>query len=126
MNTLMGLDSSGNPIDVEAHNKAAGRGINKDNIEFKRATEIFKDTRFVLISDNMKMEDIVPGELEDTYFLFSFQNLCNNQGNINKLFQHRGTFHNPAGYYEIILYIDGVEQIVILDDFFLLKKEKMN
>ena len=117
MNTLMGLDSNGNPIDAEAYNKAVGGGIKKDNIEFKRATEIFKDSRLVLISDNMKMEDIVPGELEDTYFLFAVQNLCKNPGNINKLFQYNGTFYNSSGYYEIVLYIDGVEQIVIVDDY---------
>ena len=122
MNTLLGLDSSGNPIDKEAYNKASGGAINKDNIEFKRATEIFKDERFVLISDSMQMEDIVPGELKDDYFLFAVQNLCKNPGNINKLFEFSGTFHNPKGYYEIVLYIDGEKQIVIVDDYLPVKK----
>ena len=102
MNTLLGLDSSGNPIDKEAYNKASGGAINKDNIEFKRATEIFKDERFVLISDSMQMEDIVPGELKDDYFLVAVQNLCKNPGNINKLFEFSGTFHNPKGQKDIM------------------------
>ena len=41
------------------------------------------DTRYTLIADNMKMDDIVPGQIDDTYFLFAVQNLCKNPGNIN-------------------------------------------
>ena len=122
MNTLLGLDSSGNPIDQAAYNKAVGGAIKKDEIEFKRAAEIFKSERVVLISDNMQMDDIVPGELEDDYFLFAVQNLCKNPGNINKLFKYCGNFQNPKGYYELVFYIDGVEQIVIVDDFLPVKK----
>ena len=71
----------------------------------------------------MGMDDIVLGEIDDTYFLFAVQNLCKNPGNINKLFQYNETkFQNPKGYYEIALYIDGVEQIVIVDDYLPVKK----
>jgi hypothetical protein len=122
MNTLLGLDSSGNPIDQAAYNKAVGGAIKKDEIEFKRAAEIFQGERIVLISDNMQMDDIVPGELEDDYFLFAVQNLCKNPGNINKLFKYCGNFQNPKGYYELVFYIDGVEQIVIVDDYLPIKK----
>ena len=119
--SLLGLDSNGAPIDQEAYNKAIGGLINKDNIEFKRASEIYKE-RYVLIADNMQMDDIVPGEIDDTYFLFSVQNLCKNPGNINKLFAKDGKFFNPDGYYELLLYIDGQPQIVIVDDYLPVKK----
>ena len=122
-NSLLGLNSEGNPIDQEAYDKAIGGLIKKDEIEFKRATEIYGcGTRFVLISDNMKMDDIVPGEIDDSYFLFSVQNLCKNPGNINKLFKKSGTYFNPDGYYELILFIDGKPQIVIVDDYLPVKK----
>ena len=85
--------------------------INKDDVEFKRASEIY-ESRYVLISDNMKMEDIVPGQIEDTYFLFAVQNLCKNPGNINKLFEKNIQFKRVDGYYEIIFYINGSQQII--------------
>ena len=121
--SLLGLDSEGNPLDKESYGKAINGLIKKDEIEFKRATEIYKEnTRFVLISDNMKMDDIIPGDLNDAYFLFSVQNLCKNPGNINKLFTKAGNYYNPNGYYELILYIDGKPQIVIVDDYLPVKK----
>ena len=119
--SLLGLDSNGTPIDQEAYNKAIGGLINKDNIEFKRASEIYTE-RYVLIADNMQMDDIVPGEIDDTYFLFSVQNLCKNPGNINKLFVKGGKFFNPDGYYELLLFINGQPQIVIVDDYLPVKK----
>ena len=119
--SLLGLDSNGTPIDQEAYNKAIGGLINKDNIEFKRASEIYTE-RYVLIADNMQMDDIVPGEIDDTYFLFSVQNLCKNPGNINKLFVKGGQFFNPDGYYELLLFINGQPQIVIVDDYLPVKK----
>ena len=121
--SLLGLDSEGNPLDKESYDKAINGLIKKDEIEFKRATEIYKEnTRFVLISDNMKMDDIIPGDLNDAYFLFSVQNLCKNPGNINKLFTKAGNYYNPNGYYELLLYIDGKPQIVIVDDYLPVKK----
>ena len=119
--SLLGLDSNGTPIDQEAYNKAIGGLINKDNIEFKRASEIYTE-RYVLIADNMQMDDIVPGEIDDIYFLFSVQNLCKNPGNINKLFVKGGKFFNPDGYYELLLFINGQPQIVIVDDYLPVKK----
>ena len=119
--SLLGLDSNGTPIDQEAYNKAIGGLINKDNIEFKRASEIYTE-RYVLIADNMQMDDIVPGEIDDIYFLFSVQNLCKNPGNINKLFVKGGQFFNPDGYYELLLFINGQPQIVIVDDYLPVKK----
>ena len=122
--SLLGIGSNGNPIDQEAYDKAIGGLIKKDEIEFKRAHQIFeqKNERYVLIADNMKMDDIIPGEIDDTYFLFSVQNLCKNPGNINKLFLKNSDFFNPHGYYELLLFINGKPQIVIVDDYLPVKK----
>ena len=115
VNSLMGLDSNGNPLDKEAYTNANGKYINPQKVEFLRASEIFKDTRYVLISDKMDMNDIVPGALEDSYFLSSVQNLCKVPSNINRLFKTK--IMNPDGYYELILNIDSKPQIVVVDDY---------
>ena len=120
-NSLMGKDSNGNPIDNEAYTNANEKYINPTKIEFLRASEIFKDSRYVLISDKMDMSDIVPGELEDSYFLVSVQNLCKFQANINKIFKTK--IMNPDGFYELILNIDGKPQIVIVDDYLPVDKD---
>ena len=92
-----------------------GSSIDSSKVEFLRASEIFEGTRYVLISDKMDMKDIVPGQLEDSYFLSSVQNLCKVPANINRLFKSK--IMNPDGYYELILNIDGQPQIVIVDDY---------
>ena len=120
-NSLMGKDSNGNPIDNEAYTNANEKYINPTKIEFLRASEIFKDSRYVLISDKMDMSDIVPGEIEDSYFLISVQNLCKVPANINKLFKTK--IMNPDGFYELILNIDGKPQIVIVDDYLPVDKD---
>ena len=120
-NSLMGKDSNGNPIDNEAYTNANGKYINPTKIEFLRASEIFKDSRYVLISEKMDMNDIVPGELEDSYFLCSVQNLCKVPAHINKLFKTK--IMNPDGFYELILNIDGKPQIVIVDDYLPVNKD---
>ena len=120
-NSLMGLDSNGNPIDKDAFTNANGKYINPEKVEFMRASEIFKNDRYVLISDKMDMNDIIPGALEDSYFLSSVQNLCKVPKNINRLFKTQ--IMNPDGYYELILHIDGKPQIVIVDDYLPVDKD---
>ena len=120
-NSLLGLDSSGNPIDQEAYTNANGSKINSEKIEFLRASEIFKGSRYVVISDTIDMDDIVPGQLEDTYFLCSVQNLCRKKANIDKIF--KTNIMNPDGYYELVLFIEGKPQIVIVDDYLPVDKD---
>ena len=114
-NSLMGLDSSGNPIDKDAYTNANGKYINPQKVAFMRASEIFQNDRYVLISDKMDMNDIVPGELDDSYFLASVQNLCKTPAYINRIFKTK--IMNPDGYYELVLNIEGKPQIVIVDDY---------
>ena len=120
-NSLMGLDSSGNPIDKEAYSNANGKYINPQKVKFMRASEIYKNDRYVLISDKMDTNDIVLGDLEDSYFLISVQNLCKVPMNINRLFKTK--IMNPDGYYELVLNINGKPQIVILDDYLPVDKD---
>ena len=117
-NSFFGLDSNGNPTNQEGFNKAQAV-ISQGDLVFKRAKDLFgqSGSRYTLISDNIKMEDIIPGKIDDIYFLFAVQNLCQKQGRLNNLFRFNETFVNPYGYFEITFYINGVEQIVIVDDY---------
>ena len=61
------------------------------------------------------MDDVIQGKLGDCYFLSSVENLCKFPSLIMKLFKTKEK--NADGFYEILLYIDGRPQIVIVDDY---------
>ena len=61
------------------------------------------------------MDDVIQGKLGDCYFLSSVANLCKFPSLIMKLFKTKEK--NADGFYEILLYIDGRPQIVIVDDY---------
>ena len=97
-----------------------GSSIDTSKVEWLRASEIYSNVRYVLLSDNIDMNDIVQGQLENSYFLSSVQNACKVPANINRLF--RTKIMNPDGYYELILIIGGIPQIVIVDDYIPVEK----
>ena len=112
-NSLLGLDYSGNPIDPQAYEKYAKK-IDTDKIGFFRPKEIFGDD-YYLFTDKIEEDDIKQGGLGDCYFLSSLVSLCKYPGIIKKIFKQSSK--NENGFYEIILYIDGIRQIVIVDDY---------
>ena len=117
-NSLLGLDSNGQPIDKTAYSEKA-RNINTSQIGFARASEIFR-SGYKLFSEKIEMDDVIQGKLGDCYFLSSVANLCKFPGLIMKLFKTKDT--NKDGFYEIILYIDGKPQIVVVDDYLPIEK----
>ena len=112
-NSLLGLDSNGKPIDNKAYSEKA-RNINTNEIGFARAKDIFGD-KYKLFSEKIEMGDVIQGKLGDCYFLSSVANLCKFPILIMKLFKTKEK--NNDGFYEIILFIDGTPQIVIVDDY---------
>ena len=112
-NSLLGLDSSGNPIDSKAYSEKA-KNINTNEIGFFRAKEIFKSD-YNLFSDKIEMGDVQQGSLGDCYFLSSVASLCEFPSLIKKMFRQEKK--NENGFYEITLFIDGKRQIVIVDDY---------
>ena len=112
-NSLLGLDSNGKPIDSKAYSEKA-KNINTNEIGFARPSQIFGD-KYQLFSEKIEMGDVIQGQLGDCYFLSSVANLCKFPSLIMKLFKTKET--NKDGFYEIILYIDGKPQIVIVDDY---------
>ena len=117
-NSLLGLDSTGKPIDQTAYKEKAGN-INTNQVIFKRATEIFKNG-CKLFSEKIEMGDVIQGKLGDCYFLSSVASLCKFPGFIINLFKTKSI--NKDGFYEIKLYIDGRPQIVIVDDYLPIEK----
>ena len=112
-NSLLGLDSSGNPVDSKAYSEKA-KNINTNEIGFFKAKEIFGDN-YNLFSDKIEMGDVQQGSLGDCYFLSSVANICKFPNNVKRLFKQ--TSKNEYGFYEISLFIDGKRQIVIVDDY---------
>ena len=111
--SLLGLNSNNKPIDPESYNE--NKHLSRCKIEFKRPREIFNDKKYHLFSEVIEINDIVQGFLNDCYFLASVTNLCKFPELILNLFNTKNI--NEDGYYEIIFYIDGIKQIVIVDDY---------
>ena len=111
--SLLGVDSEGYVIDATAYKEKAGN-INTNKIGFARASDIFPNG-YELFSEKIEMSDVIQGELGDCYFLSSVANLSKYPGLIQKLFKTKDT--NRDGFYEIVLFIDGKPQIVIVDDY---------
>ena len=114
MNSILGLDANGQPIDQAAYNEKSEEREEFKDIKFVRPNEIFGDN-YKLFSGKIEFDDVKQGGLGDCYFLSTVANLCKFPGLIADLFVIKEK--NPDGYYEIILMIDGKPQIVIVDDF---------
>ena len=114
VNSLLGLDYSGNPIDSDAYNKYKEQ-TETDKISFLRAKEILGDN-YCLFADKIEVDDVIQGNLGDCYFFAAVSNLCNYPDKIRKMFKQSSK--NEKGFYEIEFFIDGEKQIVIVDDYF--------
>ena len=121
-NSLLGLDSNGKPIDPIAYSNIP-KNINSKDIIFSRASEIFGDKKYKLFSGIIEIDDVIQGILSDCYFLSSITNLSKFPELILNLFKTKDI--NDEGYYEIYFFIDGIKQIVIIDDYLpIFKKNK--
>ena len=109
--SLLGLDSNNRPIDPDAYKNGT---INPSMIDFKRPNEIFLNEKYDLLG-KIEVDDVIQGALGDCYFLAAVANLCKFPELILNLFKTKTL--NEDGYYEIIFYIDGIKQIVIIDDY---------
>ena len=71
-NSLLGLNSSGKPIDSKAYSEKA-RNINISEITFARPSQIFGN-KYQLFSEKIEMGDVIRGKLGDCSFLSSVAN----------------------------------------------------
>ena len=116
--SLLGLNQYNKPIDNE--NYSENDNIFPSELEFKRPSEIFNGQKYDLFPGVIEMHDVIQGGLSDCYFLSSVANLCKFPELILNLFKTKKL--NEDGFYEIIFYIDGIKQIVIVDDYIPVKR----
>lgn len=112
-NSLLAKDSNGNFIDEDEGPKYS-KTIDVSQIEWKRASEIFPN--FLVFEGAIDPTDIKQGKIGNCYFLSSIASLCEFPNLIYQIFLSKEVSKN--GYYELVLFIDGRYQIVILDDYF--------
>ena len=96
--------------------------ININDIIWLRASEIFKNQTYQLFESEIKINDIIQGSLGDCYFSSSLASLTKYPNLIYQMFKTKKI--NQEGFFEIILFIDGFFQIVIVDDFLPFSKTK--
>ena len=93
--------------------------LQKLSIKWKRPSEIFKNKKekFYLFKDekNINKSNVKQGNIADCYFISSLIALSFHPQIIFKLFKIKSI--NQKGYYEIILFIEGQYQIVVIDDY---------
>ena len=95
--------------------------INVNNIEWKSANYIF-DGLFNLFDNKIECNDIKQGSLGNCYFLSALAALTEFPNLIFSIFKTKKK--NTCGYYEVCLFIEGEWQIVIVDDYFPVFKNK--
>lgn len=110
---------------------SSGHGFSKklepmiDLIEFKRADDIFgKD--WEIFQGKIEVDDVKQGQIGNCYFLSAVASLVAvNPTLIYQLFRTRTKSHySEKNYFEVVLFIEGVWQVVIIDDNFISYKEQ--
>lgn len=120
-NSILSLDVNGNFLDKLDGPKKA-QDVNADDIEWKRAGDIFG--KYLLFDDKIECSDIKQGNLGNCYFLSAIAAITEFPQLIYQIFRTKSI--NPNGLYEIVLFIDGEWQVVIVDDYFPVKKGTNN
>ena len=120
INSLISKKPNGEFVDKIDGPSRADR-IPVDNLEWKRVSEIFKGQRYLLFENKIEMADINQGTLGDCYFLASAAALTEFPNLVYKMFKTKGI--NKEGYFEIIFFIDGQFQVVIVDDYLPVNKQ---
>ncbi len=122
-NSIEKKDANGNIIDPTVSSDKADNLMERSTgkiPEWKTAKDIFGATRFYLFKDTIEPADVQQQEIGDCYFLSAIAADTEFPQLIYQLF--RRTAVSPNGYYEVVLFIDGEWQVVILDDYFVVKK----
>ena len=119
-NSLIGKNSKGEFVDKIDGKERANR-IPVDQLEWKRASEIFKNQKYLLFEGKIEMADINQGSLGDCYFLASAAALSEYPNLIYKMFKTKEV--NKEGFFEIVFFIDGKFQVVVVDDYLPVNKK---
>ena len=110
--SILSKSETGAYLDKENWAKNASL-LNFNEIEWKRLSEIYPDN--TLIEDNIDLEDIRQGKIGNCYFLSSLAAMTDYPNLLAQVFKTKK--QNEQCFWEIVLYINGKFQIVIIDDF---------
>ena len=115
-NSILGKNEKDEYIDKINGEKKANK-LKKLSIKWLRPKDIFKNEKYFLFNDktNINISSIKQGNIADCYFISSIIGLTKIPNLIYNLFKIKEI--NSKGYYEIILFIDGQFQVVIIDDY---------
>ena len=118
INSLLSKNEKGEFID-KIHGPKMEHRIKIEEISWMRAREIFKHEQYSLFEGNIDITNISQGSLGDCYFLASVVSLAQYPKLIYQLFKTKHI--NTEGFFELIFFIDGEFQIVIVDDYLPIK-----
>ena len=114
INSLLSKNDKGEFIDKKHGPKMENR-IKVEEITWMRASEIFKNQKYSLFEKKIEDAEISQGSLGDCYFLASISSLTQYPKIIYEIFKTKNI--NEEGYFELIIFIDGKFQIVLVDDY---------
>ena len=118
INSLLSKNENDEFIDKK-HGPKTEHRIKTEEITWMRASDIFKNKKYSLFETYIDIINISQGSLGDCYFLASIFSLAKYPNLIYQLFKTK--YLNKEGYFELIFYIDGKFQIVIVDDYLPIK-----
>ena len=122
-NSLLSMTSNGSYVDKENGENndkkmqatLRHKEININDVIWKRITDLYPDcTLFIKDKDNNNPQ-IIQGMLGDCYFISFIATFINHRYFVKEKFKTKDISSN--GCYEIIFFIDGEWQIVIIDDY---------
>ncbi len=117
-NSLLSINDKGEFIDKMyylKYKKEFEQVINfekKGNIKWARASKLINNP---VLFDKIEISDIKQGKLGNCYFLSAISSFAEFPEKLSSLFRTKSI--NKYGYYEIVFFIDGEWQIVIIDDY---------
>ena len=114
INSLLSKNEKGEFLDLK-HGPKMEKRIKIEEIDWMRASEIFKNQKYSLFENQIQLSEISQGSLGDCYFLASIASLTQYPKLIYQIFKTKNI--NNEGYFELIIFIDGKFQIVIVDDY---------
>ncbi len=112
-NSILAQDNEGNFIDKQCGPEKS-KGMDVSELEWKRIGDIY--SKSLIFEDNIEFDDIKQGNLGNGYFLSAISALTEIPYLIYQIFRTKEK--NDQGYFEVVLYIDGEWQVVVIDDFF--------
>lgn len=116
--SIFGIDSlTGEPLDQNEDRRAEATRdfqIDADDIEWLRPAQIFGPD-FAVFEGNIEFDDVRQGSIGNCYFMASISALTEVPQIIAEIFRMHEVSEN--GYYEVCMKIDGVWNVVILDDY---------